>query len=32
MEKSKPATPASKASRTWERLEDFVREHVQQFI
>src|SRR6185369_12166021 len=32
MEKSKPLTPAPKASRTWEHLEDFVREHVQQFI
>jgi putative transposase len=25
-------TPEPKASRTWEHLEDFVREHVQQFI
>ena len=25
-------TPEPKASSTWERLEDFVREHVQQFI
>jgi putative transposase len=32
MEKAKPSTPAPKASRTWEHLEDFVREHVQQFI
>ena len=32
MEKSRATTPASKASSTWERLEDFVREHVQQFI
>jgi hypothetical protein len=24
--------PELQASRTWERLEDFVREHVQQFI
>ncbi len=32
MEKPKPTTPESKASRTWEHLEEFVREHVQQFI
>ena len=32
MKKSKPATPEPKASRTWEHLEDFVREPVQQFI
>jgi len=32
MENSKPTTPEPKASRTWERLEDFVRDHVQQFI
>src|SRR6185369_10928444 len=32
MEKSKPLTPAPKASRTGEHLEDFAREHVQQFI
>ena len=32
MEKSKPSTPAPQANRTWEHLEDFVREHVQQFI
>src|SRR4051794_9053562 len=25
-------TPEPKASSTWERLEDFVREHVQRFI
>ena len=25
-------TPKPKVSDTWERLEDFVREHVQQFI
>ena len=28
----KPTTPEPKASRTWERLEEFVREHVQRFI
>lgn len=28
----KPTTPEPKASKTWERLEEFVREHVQQFI
>jgi hypothetical protein len=27
--KRKPTTPEPKASRTWERLEDFVRGHVQ---
>src|SRR5262249_25294944 len=32
MAKRKPTTPGSKASNTWERLEDFVREHVQRFI
>jgi putative transposase len=32
MAKSKPTTPEPKASRTWERLEEFVREHVQHFI
>ena len=32
MEKSKPTTPELKVSKTWERLEAFVREHVQQFI
>ena len=32
MEKSKPTTPEPKATSTWERLEDFVRDHVQQFI
>ena len=32
MEKRQFHTPEPKASRTWERLEDFVREHVQQFI
>ena len=30
--KKKTTTPEPKASSTWERLEDFVREHVQQFI
>jgi hypothetical protein len=25
-------TPETHASSTWERLEDFVREHVQRFI
>src|SRR5512134_4065041 len=28
----KTTTPEPKTSNTWERLEDFVREHVQQFI
>ena len=28
----KPTTPEPKVSSTWEHLEDFVREHVQQFI
>jgi hypothetical protein len=32
MEKRKPTTPEPQASRTWERLEEFVRAHVQQFI
>src|SRR5712692_1478728 len=32
MEKPQPTTPAPKASRTWERLEEFVREHVQRVI
>ena len=32
MEKPQPTTSDPKASKTWERLEDFVREHVQQFI
>src|SRR5919109_1564097 len=32
MAKRTPTTPEPKASRTWEHLEDFVREHVQQFI
>ena len=28
----KTTTPEPKTSNTWERLEDFVREHVQRFI
>jgi hypothetical protein len=32
MKKPQPTTPAPQASRTWERLEEFVREHVQRFI
>lgn len=32
MEKSKPTTPERQPSSMWERLEEFVREHVQQFI
>src|SRR3954467_5196869 len=28
----KTTTPEPKASRTWERLEEFAREHVQRFI
>jgi hypothetical protein len=32
MKKSHPLTSEPQACRTWEHLEDFVREHVQQFI
>ena len=32
MNKPQLTTPEPKASSTWERLEDFVREHVQRFI
>jgi len=32
MEKRKSTTPEPKASSTWERLEEFVRAHVQRFI
>ena len=32
MKKPYLTTPEPKASSTWERLEDFVHEHVQQFI
>src|SRR5499425_1350944 len=32
MKKPQLTTPEPKASSTWERLEDFVREHVQRFI
>src|SRR5262249_9204831 len=32
MEKPQPTTPEPKASRTWDRLEQFVREQVQRFI
>jgi hypothetical protein len=32
MEKPQLTTPKPNASSTWERLEDFVREHVQRFI
>src|SRR5262245_17876680 len=32
MEKRQFTTPEPKASNTWEHLEDFVREHIQQFI
>jgi hypothetical protein len=32
MEKRKPTSPEPQASRTWERLEEFVRVHVQRFI
>jgi len=32
MEKLYPTTSEPQASRTWERLEEFVREHVQRFI
>jgi putative transposase len=32
MEKREPVTPRLKETKTWEHLEDFVREHVQQFI
>src|SRR3989454_9323286 len=32
MKKLKSTTPESRVSSTWERLEEFVREHVQRFI
>jgi hypothetical protein len=32
MEKPHPIGPEPPANRTWEHLEDFVREQVQQFI
>ena len=32
MEKPHPTTPEPQTNRTWEHLEDFVREHVQRFI
>ena len=32
MEKPRLTTPQLKASKTWDHLEDFVRDHVQQFI
>jgi len=32
MEKREPIIPRVEPSKTWEHLEDFVREHVQQFI
>src|SRR5215510_9335931 len=32
MAKRKPTTPEPKARSTWDRLEEFVREHVQRFI
>jgi putative transposase len=32
MKKPQPITPEPKASSTWERLEEFVREQVQRFI
>src|SRR5262249_32687675 len=32
MKKPQPTTPDPKASRTWERLEEFARAHVQHFI
>ncbi len=32
MEKPKPSTQKRESSSTWERLEEFVREHVQRFI
>src|SRR3989442_15420700 len=32
MKKSQPPIPEPKASSTWERLDDFVREHVQRVI
>src|SRR5262249_18008391 len=32
MEKRQPTTPEPQASSSWERLEEFVREHVQRFI
>jgi len=32
MEKAKPTTPEPKAGSTWERLEEFARQHIQCFI
>ena len=32
MRKPHPIAPEPQASRTWDRLEEFVREHVQRFI
>jgi len=32
MEKSRPTTRAPQASKTWDRLEDFVRAHVHRFL
>ena len=32
MDKPPPTTPEPQTNRTWEHLEDFVREHVQGFI
>mgnify|MGYP000653288665 CR=1 FL=1 len=32
MQKPQPTTPEPQASRTWEPLEEFVREQVQRFI
>ena len=32
MEKPTSTTPETSATSAWERLEDFVREHVQRFI
>src|SRR5215475_14938679 len=32
MEKQTPTTPEPKVSSTWERLEEFVRAHIQRFI
>ncbi len=32
MKKPRPSTLEPQASSTWDRLEDFVREHVQRFI
>ena len=32
MEKREPTTSRVETAKTWEHVEDFVREHIQQFI